>query len=132
MKHLFIVTLLLMAGFSCKNTAAEPRDTGLVGKWENIAFENVSEELPDGGLRLKRAQKLPDRNYGFEFRANGSLVSRESAGFCGTPLTYGTFTGRWSVNNDILTLDKKYWGGDQVRSYKIVRLGEDELILSYL
>lgn len=132
MKNIFILAILFFATLSCKDNAAGPQSSGLVGKWENVAFQNISAELPNGGALLKRSNRLPERNYGYEFKAKGKLISIESAGWCGTPMTYGTFTGTWSVDNDILTLRKKYWGGDEVRTFKIVRLDNKELTISYI
>jgi hypothetical protein len=115
-----IVTILflLATGFlSCsKNDQAsipDENNNSLVGSW-------APKEYIDLVTVYNKTNNLKADQYGYIFKPAGKLTMRSSASWCGTPMTYADYDGTWSLDDGILTINGKYWGGRLVEKWEMV------------
>jgi hypothetical protein len=111
-KSLLFVLLLSPLLFSCqKDKFVVDPDNPLPGIWSQSDYvENV--------IVYTRQDEFTD-NPCYKFNADGTLLERKNAGFCGTPpITYSDYDGSWSMLNDtIIQITSAYWGGTM--TYKL-------------
>jgi len=110
----FILSVLLVSFLSVSCSKDEIKidpDNLLLGTW------NYSEYQNDASVFI-RSSEFAD-NPGYKFSSDGTLVERKNTGWCGTPpVSYGDYTGTWSVLNDtLIEINTTYWGGEI--SYKL-------------
>jgi hypothetical protein len=101
----FILVLVLIL-FSCRKDEIKiDPNNPLIGTWnffgnqDNISIYSRSSEFID--------------NYGYLFRADGTLLQREITGWCATPpVSYSDYDGIWKqVNDTLIEINVGYWGG---------------------
>ncbi len=89
----------------------------LIGFWDDRTGNDT--------VTYKRADKLPDNNFGFEFKTNGVFVERKNSGWCGTPpITYSDYEGKWTLKNSTIKITTVYWGGLIDYEWKILSVNE--------
>ena len=105
----FILSVLLVSflSVSCSKDEIEiDPDNLLLGTW------NYSEYQNDASVFIRSSEFA--NNPGYKFSSDGTLVERKNTGWCGTPpVSYGDYTGTWSVLNDtLIEINTTYWGGE--------------------
>lgn len=122
MNLIFIIPFILFSG--CLNESEdtnEKRNPELVGVWVTSAWENDH-------VLYTRATKFKDDEGGYQFKADGTLIDRKNAGWCGTPpITYDNFAGTWDQNEDTILVKSGSWNGET--SCKLVVISVDSHFL---
>jgi hypothetical protein len=101
------IVILSLVLFSCtKNEDLKDYgDSPLIGTWSSSFYEN----------ELTVYTRTPDfiESDGIKFNADGTLIQRKNAGWCGTPpITYANYDGTWTkINDTIIEIKAGYWGG---------------------
>jgi len=118
---LFITTILY--GCSDEKIEIDP-DNLLIGIW------NYSEYLGNSSIYLRSNSFIDEHCY--QFNADGTLLERKNAGWCGTPpVTYADYAGTWRIINDTLIgIDVAYCGGNT--RYNLDIESVDEVSLSII
>jgi hypothetical protein len=123
MKKLFLFVLLFSPVlFSCqKDKLVVDPDNPLIGIW------NQSDYL-EKAIVYTRQTEFSD-NPCYKFNADGTLLERKNAGFCGTPpITYSDYDGSWSMLNDtIIQITSGYWGGTMTYKLDIESVSDNTL-----
>jgi len=130
MKKGLLFLIIILA--SCKEQTATPEQAALIGTWEYLSSLPVSSEFPKGSIKLKKTAQLPDNNTAMLFKANKDLLARDGIGRCASPISFSTFSGRWTLKNGELTIRKKTWDEEATIHYKIVSVDKDQLIMAIL
>jgi hypothetical protein len=120
---LFITTILY--GCSDEKIDIDP-DNLLIGTW------NYSEYLGNSSIYLRSNSFIDEHCY--RFNADGTLLERKNAGWCGTPpVTYADYAGTWRIINDtLIRIDVAYWGGNTRYNLDIESVDEDSLSIIQL
>jgi hypothetical protein len=113
MKRIFLLLLLsCLFLISCQkdDIKIDPENL-IIGVWNYSGYQNNTMVY----VRQKDFTQIP----GYKFKADGTLIERKNAGWCGTPpVSYADFDGTWNILNDTLIQIKDgYWGG--TTNYKI-------------
>ena len=124
---LFIVALLfagLLLGCSEKYDPANP----IVGIWVLDKYESIENKSL---ISFHRASQFEKDKPGYGFKANGMLINRQNAGWCGTPpITYNETKGSWDMAQNKLTINGIFWGGTFNATYEIHLLNGTQLQLT--
>lgn len=126
-KNTFItLTLaLLFAGLLSGCSKQYDPQNPIEGVWVLDKGETVSDEVI---FSFHRASKFEQDKPGYAFKANGLLISRQNAGWCGTPpISYAETQGGWNKDGNKVKLNGKYWGGTFVTEFEISKLDESQL-----
>ncbi|MDD7885512.1 hypothetical protein [Flavivirga sp. 57AJ16] len=95
-------------------------DNLLIGIWVEPTYNGEE-------TTYKKANALPEQDYGILFKGNGDMVER-SSGWCGTPpLVFFDSKGRWELDNTLVTISQEQYPSDY--AWRIVSLTKDELIV---
>lgn len=124
-KNIFIIIALLCVGLLSGCSKKYDPENPIQGLWVLDKYENIAgEEI----VSFHRASRFEQDKPGYDFKANGLLISRQNAGWCGTPpISYAETQGNWSINGSKLHLNGRYWGGTFTLQFKINQLNADEL-----
>ena len=123
---LVIIIFLAIGVFSGCSKKYDPENP-IVGVWVFDKQESVSNE---NIVSFRRASKFDKDKPGYQILENGSLVSHQNSGDCGTPpIHYEEAPGSWTKNNDNLQVNGNYWGGTFTIQYEINRINAKELEL---
>lgn len=70
----------------------------------------------------------------YKFNADGTLIERKIAGWCGTPpISYSDYAGTWKTLNDtIIEVTSDYWGGTSTYRFDIESVTDDSLNIIFL
>ena len=120
--YLFIILTLFITIFSCQNNEELVLDSGnlLLGYWTNAVYNS---EI----TTFKRANKLPDAEYGVSFQKNGIFIKRTS-GWCGTPpLVFYNVEGNFSLKSKLIKVTSQ--GFPTNFNWKIISLDENKLVV---
>lgn len=126
MKKLFfpILFISVFAFISCEKV--EVFNTSVVGVWTNPQYN-------DSIIVYERSNILPENEYGLEIKADGTIIERKNAGWCGTPpIAYDDFTGKWTGNDSIINIEVMFWGGTEKLKWKIVSFDDNKLTVKQL
>lgn len=105
-KILTIITLsLILISCSKKEDKKNYSDSELIGTW-NYSFSEDEISVFTRGTEFIEGD-------GIKFKADGTIIQRKNAGFCGTPpITYADYDGTWTkINDTIIEIEAGYWGG---------------------
>jgi hypothetical protein len=120
--NLPLILILITFLYSCSKEKIEiDPDNPLIGVWNYSGYT-------DHAQVFARSKEFSD-NPGYQFNADGTLMERKNAGFCGTPpVSYADYQGTWSIINDTLVrIDVGYWGGTTVYNLDIESVDYDFL-----
>jgi hypothetical protein len=120
---LFLLVSLLFVFVGCdKNKTTPPISSDpLVGYW-------INRQYSDSGISFERSSSLKDADYGLALKADGNLIERKNAGWCGTPpITYDDFEGNWTKNDSMLNITTSYWGGNATYKWKVLSVTASSL-----
>lgn len=109
--------------FACSDEADlfQPSAFDISGYWANGEYTDTIQTF-------YRSENLVDKQYCFEFRANGTFVERKNVGWCGTPpVSYGDYEGTWTMNDSIVEISVPFWGGMTDLKWKIVDLNNHQI-----
>lgn len=110
--YIIIIGLMLLS-CSKKEDVKDYGDSLLLGTWSYSFYE--------GDLTVYT--RTPDfiESDGIKFKADGTLIQRKNAGWCGTPpVTYANYDGTWSrINDTIIEIKAPYWGGTTTSRFDI-------------
>ena len=122
-KILFTISVIFcFINMQCSDDDANNVDPDnlLIGTWVEPTYDGEE-------TTYKRANTLPEENYGILFKGNGDMVER-SSGFCGTPpLVFFDSKGQWELNNTLITISQEQYPGNY--AWRIVSLTENELVV---
>lgn len=98
----------------------------LIGHWVNPVYTGDT-------ISWQKAPNLIEYAYGMSIEKTGVLIERKNAGWCGTPpISYADYKGSWKLENEVLILNGKYWGGNFTTSYKILSLSSEKMVVKNL
>ena len=101
-----------------KNVNAE-----LNGSW-------VKPQYVDTLVTYTRAEQLIANEFGYTFKSDNSLISRQNSGWCGTPpIVTADYTGTWSRRDSVVNITTGFWGGTVDYTWKIISLDEQKLVI---
>lgn len=125
----FMVALSFLFLIACdKEELIIDGDNLLLGTWVSPTYDNNK-------VTYSRSSSLEDDDYGIIFHADGSLVMRENAGWCGTPpISYANYEGTWNIQGDLIkaTIRYQWMPEDSEYSWQLVSVNKDKLVLEYL
>lgn len=128
MKRVFLILMVLFLVLSgCrKDEIRIDRNNLLIGVW------NYSEYSQNNSVYARQKDFI--QNPGFKFNADGTLVERKNAGWCGTPpVTYADYDGTWTMLNDtVMQISDGYWGGTTTYKLDIESVTADSLKLNMI
>jgi hypothetical protein len=128
MKRVILLAFMIYpVMFSCdKNKIRIDPDNLLIGVWNYADYQQ--------NTMVYARQKEFTRNPGYKFNADGTLLERKNAGWCGTPpISYADYTGTWTILNDTLIQIKDgYWGGTTDYRIDIESVTEDSLKINMI
>lgn len=121
MKYLICLFALSFFSFQYKDTAAH-KELMVVGTWVQTGYG-------DKTYTYERAQKLDRNQPGLTLKADGTLIKRQNAGWCGTPpITYANNAGHWQQKEDgTLNLEYSFWGGTGILKLDLVEINETQM-----
>lgn len=120
----FMLALLFVGLLSGCSEKYDPQNP-IEGTWVFDKGETISDEVI---FSFHRASKFEQDKSGYAFKANGLLISRQNAGWCGTPpISYEETQGGWSMDGNKVKLNGKYWGGASTTEFEISKLDENQL-----
>jgi hypothetical protein len=108
--------------YSCSKYAIKiDPDNFLIGVWNYSDYQN-------NASIFTRSQEFID-NHCYRFNADGSLIERKNAGWCGTPpISYADYKGSWTILNDtLININVGYWGGTITYKLDIELLNSNSL-----
>lgn len=123
----FIILLISIIPGSCsKNDVRIDPDNLLIGVWNHSEFK-------DNTYIYTRSQEFID-DHCYKFNNDGTLVERKNSGWCGTPpVTYGDYSGTWSIINDtLIQVTSGYWGGSLSYMLDIESLDSETLKIVFI
>lgn len=130
MRYFALSTIIpiLFLMYSCQDSPTKTNDEAIIGVWIDQEFDSET-----GETILSSASEFANDKYGIAFYADGTLVERKNAGWCGTPpITYKNYEGTWTALNDsTFTIDVGYWGGEITYVYNVRSISADELRCLY-
>lgn len=135
--EIIAISILALAFASCKtsnSTTAQNTSTNLApGSFEG-SWIFLSSDSQDDVFLLSRIDSLKNDRGGIRFAADGTLIKRQNAGWCGTPpISYANFDGKWKpLSDSSLALSYSYWGGTIQEEWKVIRLDENHIELKSL
>lgn len=120
--------LALTALFLCSFLSTDTKlKDNLIGTWVQL-------EYLDNGILFEKQTAFAKDKPGVTFNADGTLVKRQNAGWCGTPpISYTNNDGTWRQTSDsTVTVNYSYWGGTAEEDWLIVEVDEQEMVLQRL
>lgn len=120
---ILISSILLLSACESTSERAIRGSENLIGSW-------INPEAIDSVIRFDKSTTLKTGEYGFTFRTDQIFVERKNAGWCGTPpIAYADFDGTWALNDSVINIKVKYWGGTTTYRWKIIGLDAEKLII---
>ena len=122
MKRIILLLILLPVLFSCKKDEFKiDPDNLLIGVWNQSGYQ--------GNTMVYSRQNDFVQNSCIKFNADGTLLERKNAGWCGTPpISYADYDGDWMMLNDtIIQITSGYWGGTMTYMLDIESVTRDSL-----
>lgn len=119
MKKIYAFLILVLSLSACMDQDSMDLAEGQfpLGIWTDLRYEQDA-------LVLNRSNELIKNTMGYVFKADGTMIVRDIAGWCGTPpIVTDDFSGTWRIKGNILKIERKYWGGTFVQEWEI--LGAD-------
>lgn len=94
----------------------------------------IYEKYEKGVLIYVHKSKFSKHKSGIEFKENGILKVKQNSSWCGTePIDYEIVTGSWTqINDSIINLEYKFWGGNTSEKRQIIELTKDSLFLKVI
>ncbi|TGV02496.1 lipocalin-like domain-containing protein [Flavivirga rizhaonensis] len=122
-KILFAISMI----FCFMNMQCSDDDTNNVDS-DNLLIGSWVEPTYDGEeITYKRANALPEKDYGILFKENGSFVER-SSGWCGTPpLSFFDSNGEWTLTDKLVTITQEQYPINY--AWRIVSLTKNKLVV---
>jgi hypothetical protein len=97
-----------------------------LGVWTDLRYEQEA-------LVLNRSEELKKNTMGYVFKANGTLIVRDLAGWCGTPpIITDDYSGKWRLQGNILKIERQYWGGSFIQQWEILEAGSQQATIKLL
>jgi hypothetical protein len=129
-KSIFIVIALLFAGLLSGCSEKYDPQNPIQGLWVLDKYENIAgEEI----ISFHRSFKFDKDKAGYEIKANGLLINRQNAGWCGTPpITYNETQGAWEKDGNKLIINGIFWGGTFTTKYEIKQVNGNQLQLKQI
>ncbi len=125
MKTVFNAFLLLLVMVSCTKQETQVKNVNaeLNGSW-------VKPQYVDTLVTYTRAEQLIANEFGYTFKSDNSLISRQNSGWCGTPpIVTADYTGTWSRRDSVVNITTGFWGGTVDYTWKIISLDEQKLVI---
>jgi hypothetical protein len=124
-KNIFIIAALLFVGLLSGCSKKYDPENPIVGLWVLDKYETIGDE---NIISYHRASRFEQDKPGYEFKANGLLISRQNSGWCGTPpISYNETQGSWNMDSSKLNLNGIYWGGTFTVQFEINQLNANQL-----
>jgi len=123
---LLAIGLAGLAACSKEELAIDPNHP-LLGTWVQAGYEGNT-------IIYTRASRLKDDGYGLIFQADGQLVMRQVAGWCGTPpLVYANYEGRWNLSGSTLqtTMHYQWMPSATKQTSQVISVDGKRLVLAY-
>lgn len=135
MKNVWIFFIISWLSFSCGNDTPAPNLTNLdgyenlLGVWEYTANEQLSDSTY--AQVYQRVKTISADQPGIIFKQTGKFVSKQNAGWCGTPpISYAEYDGTFNVSDkNVLSIATKYWGGKTSYKIEVIELTNKRLMV---
>lgn len=122
----FVICFAVFAACSKEDLKIDP-DNPLLGTWVQTGYDENS-------VIYMRSSRLRDDGPGMVIQADGRVVLRGIAGWCGTPpVSYANYEGRWSKSGPVLrtTVHYQWMPEASVQEQEIVSVDSKRLVLAY-
>lgn len=113
-----LILLISLFAISCEEENDHPADIHdlLIGHW-------INHQVEDSIVSYHKSAVLKENQYGFTFNPDFSFIERKNSGWCGTPpISYGDFSGTWAVEDSIINISVKFWGGMADYKWKVISI----------
>lgn len=135
MKKVFPIITLFSLLIACNDDGVIPNlanldgQENLIGAWEYDSYEQLNDTTYVSVYR--KVNKIAADNPGITFKSNGVFLSKQNAGWCGTPpISYAEYDGKYSVGaKNVLNINTKYWGGKASYKIEVIELTTNRLIV---
>lgn len=120
-----ITAIFLLVGLISGCSKKYDPENPVQGLWVLDKYDYIgNEEI----ISFHRASKFEHDKPGYAFQANGLLISRQNAGWCGTPpISYVETKGDWNTNGKTINLNGIFWGGTFNIQYEITQVNSNVL-----
>lgn len=128
MKKIYAFLLLVFSLSACmdQNNMELAEGQFPLGIWTDLRYEQEA-------LVLNRSEALTKNVMGYIFKANGTLIVRDMAGWCGTPpIVTEDYSGKWRLQGNILKIERQYWGGTFVQEWEIIDAGSQQATIKLI
>ncbi len=133
MKKLLVFIAVSSLLLACNNDAVVPNlanldgQENLIGVWEYDSYEQLTDTT--GAEIYRKVNKIATDKTGITFKNNGVFLSKQNAGWCGTPpISYAEYDGTFNVGDkNVLNINTKYWGGKSSYKMEVLELSNREL-----
>lgn len=125
MKSVFTIIIIAFFSVGCMefNQNEVVYDHELIGTWSNIQWA-------ESGIGMDKVKKLEKNTYGYIFNANGTMIARQNAGWCGTPpIITSDYEGTWGLENGKILIKLDYWGGQTTQEWQIVNSSNKKITI---
>lgn len=133
MKKLLTVFISSLLFIACNDEGISPNlanlegSEALIGAWEYDSYEQISDT--SYAQVYKKVNKIATENAGITFKQTGAFVSKQNAGWCGTPpISYADFEGNFQVmDKNLIKINSTYWGGKMSYKAEVLELSNRTL-----
>ncbi|RYU93384.1 hypothetical protein [Emticicia agri] len=127
-KNIRYIVALLFAGLLLGCREKYDPENPIIGTWVLDKYESIENKSL---ISFHRASQFEQDKPGYGFKANGLLITRQNAGWCGTPpITYNETKGSWDKANNKININGIFWGGTFNATYEIHLLNGTQLQLT--
>lgn len=133
MRKIFSVLAVSSLFIACNDNSVVPNlanleaQGDLIGVWEYDSYEQINDSTYVDIYR--KVKRIAGDQAGITFKSNGIFVSKQNAGWCGTPpITYKEYDGTYNVGSkNILDINSTYWGGKMSYKAEVIELTNRKL-----
>jgi hypothetical protein len=133
MKNLLAIFAFSFLLFACNNESISPNlanlegQGNLIGVWEYDAYEQLTDSTYAEVYR--KVKRIASDKSGITFKNNGVFLSKQNAGWCGTPpISYAEYDGKFNViGKNLININSTYWGGKMSYKAEVLELTNSKL-----
>lgn len=136
MKKLFAVLAIFSTLIACNDNSIAPNlanlngEGSIIGVWEYETYEQLTDTTYVETYR--KVDKIATDKAGITFKNNGGFLSKQNAGWCGTPpISYAEYDGTFKIEDgNVIDINTKYWGGKASYKIEVINLTNNQLTIN--
>lgn len=133
MKNLLVLLFISVLFVGCNNEGVTPNlsnlegQEDLIGIWEYDAYEQINDT--SYAQIYRKVNKIASDQAGITFKQTGAFISKQNAGWCGTPpISYADYEGNFQVEDkNSIKINSTYWGGKMSYKVEVLELSNRKL-----